>query len=154
MKKIEDIYNKYLKLEKEEIEPYKYKNIRMTQEQQINFLKSLGKQSLGYDEYKIDSYSKKINNVDYGAYIVKVPTLDEPILDNNCNIVEQPIKFYYKTCIVVIGDNNLIIDNVYMFKNEKIDIVKTKYNELCNIIKSSDEDEILTLIDNEISSKI
>lgn len=150
----EDVYNKYLKIEKEEIETYKYKNVKMTQGQQINFLKSLGKQNLGYDEYKVDSYSKKINNNSYGAYIVRIPIIDEPILDKDCNIIEQPLKFYYKTCIIAINENDLVIDNVCLFKNEDIELVKQKFNELCNIINSSNEVELLTLIDNEISSKI
>lgn len=150
----EDIYDKYLKLKKDEIASYKLKNIKMTQEQQINFLKSLGKQNLGYNDYKIDSYSKQINSITYGAYLVKIPIVEEPIMDNDCNIIEQPIKSYYKTCIVAINENNLIIDNVCEFKNEDIELVKNRYNELCNIVKTCREHEILTLIENEIIGKI
>lgn len=150
----EDIYSKYLKIEKEEIDTYKYKSVRMTQEQQINFLKSLGKQNLGYDEYKVDSYSKKINNNNYGAYLVRIPIIDEPILDKDCNIIKQPLRFYYKTCIIAISEDDLVIDNICLFKNKDIELVKDKYNELCNTINISNEVEILTLIDNEISNKI
>lgn len=153
MEIFEDIYNKYLKIKKEE-PTVESKKMKMTQEQQINFLKSLGKQSFGYEEYKVESYSKIINNINYGAYIVRIPIIEEPILDNDCNIIEQSINFYYKTCIVAINENDLVIDDILTFKNEDIELVKDKFYELCNILENSEEKEILGLIDSEISRKI
>lgn len=153
MEIFEDIYNKYLKIKKEE-STIESKKINMTQEQQINYLKSLGKQSYGYEKYKVDSYSKKINKIDYGAYIVRIPIVEEPILDNDCNIIEQPINFCYKTCIVAINENDLVIDDILAFKNADIELVKDKYYELCNILEKSEERELLELIDSEISRKI
>lgn len=155
----EAVYEKYLKIVKKDDnkEMYKDERMNMTQEQQVNFLKSLGKQNFGYDNYKIDSYTKDFEKNSYGSYIVRTSLIGEPILDKDCNIVEQPLSFSYKTCIVAISEDNnqyLVMDNISMFESDVIDLVKTKYNELCDIIKSNTEEEILTFIDSKISEKI
>jgi hypothetical protein len=148
----DSLYQKSLKVCENKIIDDKDVICRLSQEQQVQYLKELGKLEYNKNDYKIHVYSRKIDDIEFGIYMIKVP-----MIKNEKDNTSISVDYFYKTSIIIIKEDEKgiwTIDNVMNYQNKNIEFVEERYNDLYNIISEKDISEIMMIINSSIDEEI
>lgn len=146
------LYQKSLLIKRTDMveEEVKYK---LSEEQQIEYLKKLGKLKFEEKDSLIHRYDKMFNDFKLILYMVKVPKIKDS-LDNEISLY---LEYYYRTAILLINENEngySTIDNILAFQNENIELVEEKYNSLYKQVSEQSDEEIINIINDYIDTEI
>ena len=146
------LYQKSLLIKRTDMveEEAKYK---LSEEQQIEYLKKLGKLKFEEKDSLIHRYDKMFNDFKLILYMVKVPKIKDS-LDNEISLY---LEYYYRTAILLINENEngySTIDNILAFQNENIELVEEKYNSLYKQVSEQSDEEIINIINDYIDTEI
>lgn len=121
--------------------------------EQIDYLKQLGNIKVNKEDSKIHIYSRKINNIDYGVYMIKIPIIKESFED----AIKVYADYLYRTCMIAIKEDEQgmwSLDNILLYQDNDFDKVETQYNELYKILSEKNEYELLKIIDSALDDEI
>lgn len=151
----EMLYQKSLKIKPltDNIETNSFHIRNLKPEEQIDYLKQLGNIKVDKEDSKINIYSRKINNIDYGVYMIKVPIIKESFKDG----IKVYADYLYRTCMIAIKEDEQgmwSLDNILLYQDNDFDKVETQYKKLYKILSEKNEYELLKIIDSAIDDEI
>ena len=146
------LYQKSLLIKRTDIveEVVKYK---LSQEQQIEYLKKLGELKFEKEDCLIHRYDKELSDFKLVLYMVKVPKIKDSV-DTDISLY---LEYDYRTAILLINENEngySTIDNILAFQNENIELVEEKYNSLYKQVSEQSDEEIINIINDYIDNEI
>lgn len=131
-------------------EEVKYK---LSEEQQIEYLKKLGELKFEKEDSLIHRYDKELSDFKLVLYMVKVPKIKD-LVDTGISLY---LEYDYRTAILLTKEDEkgqLTIDNILGFQNENIELVEEKYNSLYKQVSEQSDEEIINIINDYIDNEI